>query len=142
MQATSVIFTDASYVLDMPAGRPSKLPRSVFGERLCAARSQVGLSQIQVAAKLGVTQQTYAGWERKTTALKPEHINQLANILNVSVDFLLGRESKSKKRGGPVGKLRRVFEEASQLPRTQQSKVAEFVEGFVKLHSNGEKQVA
>ena len=53
-------------------GRPAKSKRTEFGERLVTARQQAGLSQAQGAEKLGITQQSYGGWERRETALKPE----------------------------------------------------------------------
>jgi transcriptional regulator with XRE-family HTH domain len=108
-----------------------KFQRSPFGEKLLAARQQAGLSQIQIADKLGITQQTYAGWERRTTALKPEYISKLAAILNVSVEYLLGHENGGKQKGGPIGKARRVFEEVSRLPRHQQQRILGIVEDLI-----------
>ena len=84
MQALSVSFSTAPYADGMITGRPAKFERSPFGERLVAARQTLGLSQTQVAEKLGITQQTYAGWERRTTALRPDHIAQLEKVLNAS----------------------------------------------------------
>jgi transcriptional regulator with XRE-family HTH domain len=137
VQAYSVNIFALDYSSDMAMGRPAKTKRTEFGERLVTARQELGLSQAQVAERLGITQQSYGGWERRETALKPEHLIRLAEILNVTVDYLLGKENGRKRRGGPAGKLRQVFERASQLPRHQQSKVAEFVEAFVKQHVNG-----
>jgi transcriptional regulator with XRE-family HTH domain len=131
MQAFSVFANTAPYPLSMPVGRPPKFKRSPFGEKLLAARQQVGLSQIQVAEKLGITQQTYAGWERRTTALKPDYISKLAALLNVSVDYLLGHENGGKQKGGPIGKARRVFEEVSRLPRHQQQRILGIVEDLI-----------
>ena len=132
MQALSVFLDSSSYSLDMQqVGRPPKFERSPFGEKLLAARQQAGLSQIQVAEKLEITQQTYAGWERRTTALKPEYISKLSSILNVSVDYLLGRENGSQKKGGPIGKARRIFEEVSKLPRHQQQRILGIVEDLI-----------
>jgi len=115
----------------MSAGRPAKFKRSGFGERLFRAREQIGLSQCDVAEKLGITQQTYAGWERRTTALKPEYISGLADLLNVSVDYLLGREKSSRRRGGPVGKARQLFEQVSRLPRSRQKRIVAVVEDML-----------
>lgn len=142
MQGNSVIFLSHPYDEDMPAGRPPKFKRTAFGERLFLARQQAGLSQTQIAQKLGVTQPTYADWERRTTALRPEHLSQLADILNVAVDHLLGRDNGHKARGGPIGKARRVFEAVSRLPRHQQQKIVDVVETFVAGHGNGHKQAA
>ena len=115
----------------MTAGRPAKFKRSAFGDKLFAARQQMGLSQMQLAAKLGITQSTYAGWERRTTALKPECISSLAEVLHVSVDYLLGHENGGQRKGGPVGKARRIFEEVSQLPRHRQQRILGIVEDLL-----------
>ena len=60
----------------------------------------------------------------------------MTEILNVSVDKLFGKEEKNGRRGGPVGKARRLFEAVSKLPRSQQQHVLTVVEAFV------EKKVA
>jgi transcriptional regulator with XRE-family HTH domain len=118
----------------MTAGRPAKFTRSPFGEKLFAARQQMGLSQTQLAEKLGITQSTYAGWERRTTALRPDYIAKIASVLNVSVDYLLGRENGVQRKGGPVGKARRVFEEVSKLPRHKQQRILGIVEDLLAAH--------
>lgn len=101
---------------------------------MLAARQQLGFSQTQMAEKLGITQQTYAGWERRTTALRPEHLVQLAGVLNVPLDYLMGRENSTKRGGGPVGKARRMFEEVSKLPRDRQQHVLRVVADLLKAN--------
>jgi transcriptional regulator with XRE-family HTH domain len=132
MQDYSVTFFTPGYAPGM--GRPAKTNRTEFGERLVTARQEAGLSQAQVAEKLGITQQSYAGWERRETALKPEHLVQLAVTLNVTVDYLLGKESTRKRGGGPVGKARRMFEEVSKLPRDRQQHVLRVVADLLKAN--------
>jgi len=73
-------------------GRPTDKKRTEFGERLYAARMQEGLTQQAIAESLGITAQGYAKWERTPIALKPEQIDQVADILGVSLDYLFGRE--------------------------------------------------
>jgi transcriptional regulator with XRE-family HTH domain len=116
----------------MQTGRPSNEPRTDFGQRLLAAREALGLSQAQVAEKLGITQKAYAVWERYPVALRPDQIEKVADILQVSVEHLFGKAGKSARGRGPAGKLRQVFEQASQLPRHQQSKVAELLENYLR----------
>jgi len=137
MQALSVSFSTAPYADGMITGRPAKFERSPFGERLVAARQTLGLSQTQVAEKLGITQQTYAGWERRTTALRPDHIAQLAKVLNASVEHLLGQAPAKQRGGGPVGKARRVFEEVSKLPRNRQKHIIRVGEDLLVAQRNG-----
>jgi transcriptional regulator with XRE-family HTH domain len=128
MQADSVTDHVSIYDLGMPGGRPPKFNRSEFGQRLYDARIKMGYSQMQMAELLGVTQPSYAAWERVTTALRPDHLSKLATILNVSVEHLLGHNKAPQRGTGPVGKMRRVFEEVSRLPRNRQQHIIRVVE--------------
>ena len=117
-------------------GRPSKSQRSVFGARLNALRHSAGFTQQQVASQLGISQPSYALWERDDVAIRPDQLRKLAEILDVGVDELLqGR--KSRGRSGPTGKARRVFETVSELPRRQQEKIIEVVEALIAGHKRG-----
>ena len=136
MQVNSVIIQTPGYDDGaMPAGRPSKHDRSPFGTRLHAARQQAGLSQLQVANALGITQPSYADWERRSVALKPEYLPKLAEMLGVSVDYLVGKESVERPTSAPAGRARQVFDAVLKLPRKQQAKVVEMAEGFLALHA-------
>ena len=83
MQGDSLIFEPAPYNECMTAGRPAKFERSDFGKRLFTVRQQMGLSQTELAERLGITQSTYAGWERRTTAIKPGYIAKIANVFRI-----------------------------------------------------------
>lgn len=140
MQAFSLIQQPGPYAWDMQAGRPSKHPRTAFGERLHAARSAAGLSQAQVAEQLGITQTSYADWERHPVALRPDQIEQLTRILKVSVEQLYGGDAAAKaRRGGPMGKARTLFEEVSRLPRSQQQHVLRVVGDLLAAQRVGSK---
>jgi len=139
MQAIYASSGKSPYDAGMPGGRPPKLKRSPFGERLCAIRQKRGYSQTQLAEMIGVTQQAYAGWERSTVALRPEDIAKLAEALKVSTDELFGLEAKARHKGGPVGKAQQVFEEVSQLPRHQQQKIVDVVKTLIAGQQNGHR---
>jgi len=131
MQAISVHTCNQGYVLDMPSGRPAATQRTEFGSRLHEFRQKRGLSQRDVSDALGITQQSYAAWERKPVALKPEQLAILSQLIGCSIDDLLGLSPKAEKRGGPIGRARQVFEQVSQLPRAQQRKIVDVVEALV-----------
>src|SRR6266404_9346900 len=61
-----------------------------------------------------------------------EVVRGCAKALNVPMIELLGSEDNTngrKRRGtGPTGKMRRLFEAASQLPRSQQEKITALLE--------------
>jgi len=132
MQASTYISRRPGYDLLMPAGRPAKSKRTIFGERLARVRQEAGLTQGQLAEKLGTTQRMMTYWEREPVALRSEQLAAVADALGVTADFLLGRETKNQKRGnGPVGRTKRVFERVSQLPRNQQQKILDVVDALV-----------
>jgi transcriptional regulator with XRE-family HTH domain len=115
----------------MRTGRPSKRSRPPFGERLYDLRQQTGLTQAQVAEHLGITARAYAFWERDPVALKAEQLAALAKLFDVSVDYLVGQEPPRERKGGPMGRVRRVFEQVSRLPRSQQQYILKVVEDLV-----------
>jgi DNA-binding XRE family transcriptional regulator len=65
-------------------------PRTAFGERIAAAREALGLTKVQLAAKVGVSARCLIWWERHPVALKPEQFVALSVALGVSADVLLG----------------------------------------------------
>ena len=61
-------------------------------DRLKLARKRAGMTQKEVAVRAGITESTYCGYEtgkRQPDALR---IKQLARILDVTGDYLLGLE--------------------------------------------------
>jgi len=131
MQAISLTDSSRAYTEGMQTGRPSNKKRPPFGERLHTLREQAGLSQQQMAERLGLTQRAYAYWERNSVALKPEQLVQLADILDVGVEELLNGHGKKSRRGGPTGKMRRIFDEVSALPRSRQQRIVATVEDML-----------
>jgi transcriptional regulator with XRE-family HTH domain len=108
-----------------------KKNKSEVGGRIMELRQGLGLTQRQLAEKLGVPQSNVAYWEAKAPAPPGEVLPSLAKVLLVSVDELLGVAPVRPKCLPAKGRLQQVFEQASKLPRRQQQKVAEFVEAFV-----------
>jgi transcriptional regulator with XRE-family HTH domain len=131
MQALCSISTNAGYSSDMKTGRPSERQRPPFGQRLYELREAAGLTQAQVAAKLGISHRAYAFWEREPTAVRAEQLATLTELFGVTADFLIGRQPSKQRGTGPTGKMRQLFEAASNLPRRQQQKIIGQVEDFL-----------
>lgn len=134
MQGILYMSPDRPYNHEMPMGRPTTKPRTPLGERIANARQQAGLTQEQLAQKLGVTQRVVTYWERKPVALKPEQLASLTAALGVTADFLLGRAEPKARAAGPVGKARQVFERVSKLPRSTQQRILANVEDMLTAH--------
>ena len=65
-----------------------------FSERLKDLRKQAGLTQVDVAERLGISQPAYASWERGVKKPTQENLVKIAQILNVSVDYLVGNSEE------------------------------------------------
>ena len=131
MQDKSISCFPLPYDAGMRTGRPSKSPRTDFGARVKALREAAGLTQEQVAGQLGITQASYALWERRNVALTAAQLGKLAAALGASADDLVFGAPRKSARGGPAGKARRVFEEVSQLPRNRQQRILNTVEDML-----------
>lgn len=118
-------------------GRKFTKTRPKLGAHLAALRINAGLSQVDLAQRVGVLQQTIAFWEQTDKPPRSEILLKLAEALDVTVEALLAENGVAavKKKGGPNGKLRKIFEDASRLPRRQQEKIAEFVSAFINQHN-------
>lgn len=68
-----------------------------FSERLKDLRKQAGLTQVNVAEKLGISQPAYASWERGVKKPTQENLVKIAQVLNVSVDYLVGNSDENLK---------------------------------------------
>jgi transcriptional regulator with XRE-family HTH domain len=123
-------------LLLMKQGRPTTKPRTDFGRRMADARERAGITQQQLAEKLGTSQRAVAHWERDPVALRPDQIAAVADTLNVTTDELLGRSTKDRTPKGPPGKLRLAFEKAHKLPRHEQNQIVKFVEAYVSQYTS------
>lgn len=67
-----------------------------FAERLKTLRKQEKLTQVQIAEKLEISQQAYAAWERGVKKPTQENLVKIAQVLNVSVDYLVGNSDNTE----------------------------------------------
>lgn len=69
-----------------------------LGERITAARNKAGLTQLQLAQKLGLQLFQVADWERGVSEPSLEQVAALCQALEVTSDYLLlGREPEAPK---------------------------------------------
>jgi transcriptional regulator with XRE-family HTH domain len=73
-----------------PRINPSKIDTSTVGKNLLLYRKKRGLTQKELAEKIGVTRETVAAYEANRGRLLDITLISLTNILNVSSDTLLG----------------------------------------------------
>lgn len=135
MQAISVKPADTPYNVGLLSmGRPAKNKRTALGERIASLRERAGLSQEQLAEKIGSNQKNVAYWERRAVSLKPEQIDAIAAALGCTHQEILGIQSPKQRGSGPVGKAKAIFDRVSALPRDRQQKILGAVEDMLVAH--------
>ena len=112
------------------AMRTIKTDRPACAQRLAELRKAAGLSQKELADKLGIAPSNIGFWELHNKPPRSDILPKLAKILKVSVDNILGTKIRPKSAGGPQGRTRKVFDEVSKLPRRQQQKIVDVVEAL------------
>ena len=65
---------------------------NVFPQRLKEVRIKRGLTQTELGEKVGVKQNTFTNWEKGKREPSFENLIKLADLLEVSLDWLFGRE--------------------------------------------------
>ena len=65
---------------------------SIFSERLKELRKESGVSQCFLAEHVGVTQQCISSWEKDKIEPTLSNLVLLAEVFNVSIDYLAGRK--------------------------------------------------
>lgn len=68
---------------------------SIFSERLKICRRQIA-TQKEMAERLGITERGFQNYELGRSQPTYEMLVEIADILNVSVDYLLGRTNDPK----------------------------------------------
>lgn len=65
---------------------------ATFGDRMAGAREAMGLSQGDLARRLGVKAKTVSAWEEDIAEPRANRLQMMAGVLNVSIMWLLTGE--------------------------------------------------
>ena len=76
---------------------------ATFGDRVTAAREALGLSQEELAKKLGVKLKTVRGWEYDLSEPRANKLQMMAGLMNVSIMWLLNGEGDGLDHAEPLG---------------------------------------
>jgi transcriptional regulator with XRE-family HTH domain len=112
----------------------SKEERAFFarlGARIAALRKQQGITQVQLAETLGVSQQTITAYEVGRRRIQVSALPVIAQALGVAVEELLGDERKAAGKRGPAPKLQQQMARITQLPRARQQFVMQVIESML-----------
>lgn len=75
--------------------------KKTMGSMIAELRKQQGMTQLELAGKMGVTDKAVSKWERDLSCPDINSLPDLAEILGVSVDELMQikREAETPKKG-------------------------------------------
>ena len=76
-----------------------------MGSRIARLRKEHGMTQLQLAEKMGVTDKAVSKWERDLSCPDVGSLPQLAQLLEVSVDELMQNKTAPQKESRQIVSL-------------------------------------
>lgn len=108
--------------------------------RLKELRKEIKYTQRDVANHLGITQPAYANYENGSRQADYDTLNKLADLFNVSVDYILGRTDDRQPNNSLDEQLEGVdfalYGETKELSDAQKQDVLKFIK-FLKSKDEG-----
>ena len=83
-----------------------------LGQRIAARRKELGMTQEQLAERLGLSLQSISCIELGKKAVRPENLANLCKHLNVSVDYILYGKRDESQMNDTIKKLSSLDPEA------------------------------
>ncbi len=106
-----------------------------LGSRIARLRREKGMTQIELAERLKVSQPVVSDYENDVIRLPADVVVQIAEILGASTDELLGMKARAARSAADTSiKKRRLYrrmQEIEKLPRRDQEALARTIEAFI-----------
>jgi len=102
-----------------------------LGKRVAEQRKELGLTQMQLAQTLKISQQLIAAYESGSRKIPASMLPMLARLFAVPLEQLTGMEKLPTKRG-PASVMQRQFEQISLMPRARQKFITEMIDALIK----------
>lgn len=127
-------FITSSERINVPKQRGQKASRAeqAPGQRVAQLRKERGLTQQEMAERLGVSQPVVSDYECGALRLHGELIAKLAAILAVSADEILGLTPLIDRTGALKNrKLHRRLQQLDRLPQRDQQALLRTIDAFL-----------
>jgi transcriptional regulator with XRE-family HTH domain len=106
---------------------------STFGDRLVAAREAMGVSQGQLAHRMGIKAQTLRNWEEDRSEPRANRLQMLAGMLNVSMIWLMSGQGSAPRAATAPGAADGVAEACLADLRSVRAEQARLAERLARL---------
>jgi transcriptional regulator with XRE-family HTH domain len=105
-----------------------------LGARIARLRRDLGMTQAELAERLGVTQPAVSDYENDDIRLPADVVVQIARIVGVSTDELLGLKDSAARTTSLSPRNRRLYrrlQDIEKLPRRDQQALLRTIEAFL-----------
>ena len=107
-----------------------------MGARVAQLRKQSGITQVQLAEALGLSQAAITAYENGVRRVPVSMLPTLARILGVSIEELIGEPpSRATRKRGPSPKIQQHLERISALPKQKQRAMLDVIEAMLQQHT-------
>ena len=107
--------------------------KETLADRIQSLRKQAGLTQVELADKIGVSKSQFIRYESKNVQPPANIINKLADTLATSVDFLISGDKNEKAKASlKNSELIQRFKEVDSLPEDEQSVLIKIISAYVR----------
>ncbi len=107
--------------------------KETLANRIQLLRKQAGLTQVELADKIGVSKSQFIRYESKNVQPPANIINKLADTLGTSVDFLIsGDKTEKAKASLKNSELIQRFKEVDSLPEEEQGVLIKIISAYVR----------
>ena len=102
-----------------------------FGPRLAKLRKDAGYTQVEFAQAVGISQRMVAYYETPD-AMPPAHLlPEMAKVLNVSADILLGAAPIKRMAKVGTSRLERRLQQIEKLDATEKRQILQLIDAFI-----------
>jgi transcriptional regulator with XRE-family HTH domain len=102
-----------------------------FGERLASLRKAAGFTQVELAAKLGISQRMVAYYESPAATPPANLLPQIAAALGVTIDELFGVGKRRLAKQDGDSRLRRRLLAIEKLDVADKRQVLQLLDAFI-----------
>lgn len=113
------------------APESSQDAQETIGQRLARLRRERGMTQVELAQRLGVAQPVVSDYERGELRLHGQLIITLTDILSVTSEELLGLKKLASNGTIRNRRLLRRLQEIERLPRRDQQALLRTIDRFL-----------
>jgi len=116
---------------------PLNLGNKTLGQRIAEARRLKGLTQIELAKKIGITQKLVTDYETGRTHMNAEMLARFSIAISIPADKLLGLNFDSENSGMKTFSLRymRRIREIDKLPEIRRRAILKTIDDLIRANS-------